>query len=95
MIRVPTEEDLKLLISEIATIKQILSKERNSTLQLFSNEEAAKLLKVTTRTLQEYRDSGKLSFVQEGRKIWYRVSDIEEFLSAHHHKCFYKSKNNF
>ena len=37
-------------------------------------------LKLTKRTLQEYRNSGKLPFYQIGRKILYRESDIEKLL---------------
>ena len=52
------------------------------------NEEASKLLKVSKRTLQTYRDSGEISFSQTGSKIYYRKSDIEEFLQKHYHKAF-------
>lgn len=37
-------------------------------------------LKLTKRTLQEYRNSGKLPFYQIGGKILYRESDIEKLL---------------
>ena len=52
------------------------------------NDEVAALLKVTKRTLQTYRDHGEISFSQKGSKIYYRTSDIEEFLLKHHHKAF-------
>lgn len=52
------------------------------------NDEAAAVLKVSKRTLQTYRDHGEISFSQTGSKIYYRNSDIEEFLLKHHHKAF-------
>jgi hypothetical protein len=52
------------------------------------NDEAASFLKVTKRTLQTYRDQGEISFSQKGSKIYYRMSDIEEFLQKYHHKAF-------
>ena len=52
------------------------------------NDEAANFLRVTKRTLQTYRDQGEISFSQKGSKIYYRMSDIEEFLQKHHHKAF-------
>ncbi len=52
------------------------------------NDEAAAFLKVTKRTLQTYRDTGEISFSQKGSKIYYRMSDMEDFLQKHHHKAF-------
>lgn len=52
------------------------------------NDETAAILKVSKRTLQTYRDSGEISFSQTGSKIYYRHSDIEEFLQRHYRKAF-------
>jgi excisionase family DNA binding protein len=91
MIEVITRQDFDLLLSELNSIKQKIAPTK-SELQIFDNIKAAELLGVTKRTLQTYRDQGKLSFIQEGNKIWYRLSDIEEFLDARHRKSFYKMK---
>ena len=48
--------------------------------KLLSNIEAAAFLKVSRSTLQTYRNTGKLAFVQIKRKILYRQEDLQEFL---------------
>jgi predicted site-specific integrase-resolvase len=42
------------------------------------------LLRISTRTLQSYRDEGKLNFSQIGNKIYYKVSDVEKLLMSTH-----------
>lgn len=53
-----------------------------------TTEEVSKLLKVSKRTLQNYRDEGKLGFSQIGSKIYYRSSDIDAFLEEHYNPTF-------
>jgi len=53
-------------------------------------EETCKLLKVSKRTLQSYRDEGILSFSQVGGKIYFSSSIIEEHLRSHTRKAFKK-----
>ena len=45
------------------------------------NDDVCRLLQISPRTLQSYRDTGILSFSQIGRKCYYRVSDIENLIS--------------
>jgi len=48
--------------------------------------EAARVLKVSTRTLQNYRDYGTLPFSKIGSKIYFKASDIENLLTEHYSK---------
>ena len=45
-------------------------------------------LKVSRRSLQQYRDSGLLAFTRLGGKILYRSSDIEKLLDG----CYRKAR---
>ena len=45
--------------------------------ELLTDKEVAYLLKVSRRTLQDYRNNGILPYTQVGGKILYRTSDIE------------------
>ena len=45
--------------------------EKDTVSQWLTTEEAANALKVSTRTLQSYRDLGQISFSQKGRIIRY------------------------
>ncbi len=40
------------------------------------------------KTAATWRNEGKIGFSQEGKKIYYRMSDIEAFLERFHKKPF-------
>ena len=44
------------------------------------NCETCRLLNVSARTMQTYRDMGKLPYSQINGKIYYKASDVEAFL---------------
>lgn len=54
--------------------------------KFLSNRETAKYLKVSIRTLQEWRDTGVLPYIQIKGKIIYRQSDIERLLQTYYNK---------
>lgn len=47
-----------------------------------TNEQACEVLHCTRRTLQNYRDTGRLPFSQIERKIYYRPQDLYELMKA-------------
>lgn len=54
--------------------------------KFLSNRKAAKYLKVSIRTLQEWRDTGVIPYIQIKGKIIYRQSDIERLLQTYYNK---------
>ena len=48
--------------------------------KILNNQDLAFLLKVSPRTLQRYRSSGKLPYFMIGHKTYYRASDIRAFV---------------
>lgn len=48
-----------------------------------SSEDARKILGVSPKTWQNYRDKGVIPFSQTGRKIYVLRSDIDNFLKSH------------
>jgi hypothetical protein len=50
------------------------------------NQDVCELLHISKRTLQHYRDSGKIPFSQVGAKIYYKAKDIDDFLQSHYLK---------
>ena len=50
-----------------------------------SSEEVCSHLRLSTRTLQEYRNSGTLLFYKIGGKILYKQSDIQAMLERHYY----------
>ena len=49
--------------------------------RFFTDKEVAARLKVSRRTLQDYRNEGRIPYIQLGGKILYRESDIERMLN--------------
>lgn len=54
--------------------------------KFLNNREAAKCLKVSIRTLQEWRDTSVIPYIQIKGKIIYRQSDIERLLHIYYNK---------
>ncbi len=49
-------------------------------------QETCQLLKVSKRTLQNYRDNGVLPYSQIAGKIYFKASDIQTHLENHYTK---------
>ena len=56
-----------------------------------TGEEVCQLLRLSTRTLQEYRDNGTITYYKIGGKILYRQSDIQTMLERHYYPVPKKS----
>ena len=50
--------------------------------ELLTDKEVAHILKVSRRTLQDYRNNGILSYIQVGGKILYRTSDVQRTIMS-------------
>lgn len=46
------------------------------------NSDVCRLLNVSARTLQTYRDTGKLPYSQINSKIYYKASDVDAFVQS-------------
>ncbi|MFR9498089.1 MAG: helix-turn-helix domain-containing protein [Rikenellaceae bacterium] len=46
------------------------------------NQDVCEILNIKARTLQTYRDSGKIAFSQIGHKIYYRPDDVLKLLKS-------------
>ena len=52
--------------------------------RFLSNNEVSKKLNVSLRTLQKWRDTGLIPFIQIKGKIIYRQRDIDKLLQKHY-----------
>lgn len=52
-----------------------------------TDKEVIARLKISRRTLQEYRSSRKIPFILFGGKVLYRESDIEKMLAENYRKA--------
>ncbi len=53
-----------------------------------NNEEACTLLRVSLRTMQNYRTNGIIGYSRVGRYIYYKLEDIDKLLTKHFRKAF-------
>ncbi|HML66113.1 MAG TPA: helix-turn-helix domain-containing protein [Dysgonomonas sp.] len=79
------KETFEGMLSSLNTLTELVI----SLTQGFSNkklddwldgQEVCLYLNISPRTLQTYRDTGKISFSQINRKIYYKSSDVEALI---------------
>jgi excisionase family DNA binding protein len=56
--------------------------------RFLTDQEVSDRLKVSRRTLQDYRTAGKIPYIQLGGKILYRESDIQKMLEENYREAF-------
>lgn len=81
------EERFELILKRIYKIEEALRRQLLAQERLYTVPETMKILNVSRKTLQSLRDHRKLSFVQFGRNILFKRSDIKDFLRRHHLKA--------
>lgn len=85
----PSKEDIEFLKKELAEIREYLKSSIKPDQKILGNPEFLKLMKISDKTAAAWRSQGKIGFSQEGKKIYYRMSDVELFLSRIHTKPSY------
>lgn len=55
--------------------------------RFLTDSELSVMLKISRRTLQEYRNEGRLPYIRLGGKVLYRESDIERMLQDGYRKA--------
>jgi hypothetical protein len=73
------------LVSNFETVNRKIDKLSNTENKiidevLLDNQDLCLLLKVSKRTLQRFRSSGKLPYKRIGKKTYYHESDVYEFI---------------
>jgi len=48
--------------------------------ELLDNQDVLQMLKISTRSLQRYRSCGKLPYYTISGKIYYKLSDLQQFV---------------
>lgn len=82
-------EAFQKLVNQLEAINTKLNEQKEKTPLSdvwMDNQDVCELLHVSKRTLQHYRDKGKIPFSQVGAKIYYKATDVDEFLKSHYKK---------
>jgi excisionase family DNA binding protein len=86
-------EYLRPILQKLEQMETHLSKNNAKNASVYSDAEAAKFLKCSTKKLQTLRNNREIGFIREngGRKIRYRHEHLMEYLTSHELK---KRKQN-
>ena len=89
-----SKEQFDALMSKIDDIHHKINSKNLPKQEVFlDNEEFIKMLKISRRTAQTWRDEGKISFSQVGNKIYYKLSDVEKTMDEYYNNPFLKNGN--
>jgi len=85
-----SSEAFQQIIKEISEISKNINHTNNQ--QPLSEtwldiQDVCRLLKISKRTLQSYRDNGLLSYSQISGKIYFKAADVEDHLNSHYVKA--------
>ena len=83
MVMMPREE-FDGIVAKLDRLEQLIS-DRNSqdrASEWIESEEARKILNISPKTWQTYRDEGRIPFAQHGRKIYVLRKDLDDFLNS-------------
>ncbi|HAD97740.1 MAG TPA: hypothetical protein DCG19_10065 [Cryomorphaceae bacterium] len=79
-IKALTEDEFNRILHQIAEIKEVVSQKIKNEQIVYDNSDVIRLLKVSSRTLSYWRETGVIRYSKIGAKIYYRKQDIEDML---------------
>lgn len=74
------------LIQEVKTVKELCENrfpENKTGEEWLSSEEVKKILGVSAKTWQKYRNERRIPFSQFGRKIYVKKANLDAFMEEH------------
>ena len=81
------EQTFQLVCRRFSTfasqVKSICMENSRKSEEWLSSREVCALLGISLRSLQNYRDSGKLGYSQIGNKMYYKAADVERLVGAY------------
>jgi hypothetical protein len=86
-------ETVQILFDKVEDIRQLLLKEKKDYPledRWLDIADTCKILNVSKRTLQSYRDNGVLPFSQISGKIYFKADDLQKHLERHYKKAIVK-----
>ena len=86
-----SKEQFDALMSKIDDIHHKINSKNLPKQEVFlDNEEFIKMLKISRRTAQTWRDEGIISFSQIGSKIYYKMDDVTKMLNKNYKPAYKK-----
>ncbi|MCE8921497.1 helix-turn-helix domain-containing protein [Bacteroides ovatus] len=76
-----TFEQMIQRFEDFAKYVHALCGQNRSNENWLDNKQVSDLFKISSRSLQTYRDTGVLPYSQIGRKCYYKTTDIQQFIN--------------
>lgn len=88
-------QEFKELVQDLKDAATALhSRTKKDEKKFVSNEEFMRMMGISKRTAQTWRDQGLIAFSQIGGKIYYQSTDIEILMQSHRREQFCLTKIN-
>lgn len=81
-VKIITEEDYQHLVKKLEGIEETVREKIKPQKQFYTNEELCRLLSISKRTLQNWRDKSLISYHKVNGIIFYSLEDINAFLKS-------------
>ena len=81
-IDIPELEEYGKKIDKVIELLDYLLSEDSIKKRLFKTKDVLKLLGISEKTLQNYRNQGKISFTKVVNIIYYKLCDIDKFIDT-------------
>jgi hypothetical protein len=86
-----SKEQYDDMVMRIEEIKKTIIQNSKEPKEIFvDNQEFLKLMNISKRTGQTWRDEGIISFSQIGSKIYYKMDDITKMLNKNYKPAYKK-----
>ncbi len=82
------KEIFETVVKDLKEMKKRLNDLTSPHEHFIDNKTFMKLMGVSRKTALDWRNEGKIGYTKEGNKIYYRMTDIHEFLKRFHYKPF-------
>lgn len=86
MMAIVPKSELSFIKTKLEILEEKLTQKETESIskQFIDSKQVPKLLKVSPRTWQNYRDKGEIPFIQFGQKVWVKWKDLEAFMDKHY-----------
>ncbi|WP_084439478.1 helix-turn-helix domain-containing protein [Dyadobacter alkalitolerans] len=78
----------ELITQELSRLTKFIMSQQKEDIynEILDAKEAARYLKVCTRQVENLRKQKRLSFIQDGKMIRYKRSDLQKYIAEHYVK---------
>ena len=83
-----TREDLQAVEAKLDQMLQMVQSAESGGRKIYTTQELAGKLQVSTKTIQNWRDQRLIEYSQVANKIFYTGKAVEDFLANHSIKRF-------